>query len=93
MFRSISCDFSFDIYDIWVEMAKAGNIWILMKRWLGLGFRVLPALQNIFAASTSFSDCINTPNTRSCWLPGYDINTDYTRHLAPPGKLVEVNHF
>lgn len=37
-----------------------------------------------------YGQCVNTPDTRSCWLDGFDINTDYEVE-APQGKLVEVN--
>ncbi len=66
-------------------------MFVFLRRSLGLGLCVLPALLDTAAATNkSSSNCTNAPDTRSCWLPGYDISTDYTQHLAPPGKLVEV---
>jgi len=37
-------------------------------------------------------ECVNLPQNRSCWLPGFDINTDYeTSTGVPPGVLREVS--
>lgn len=62
----------------------------LFKGWLSLSLCALPALT---AVIINCPDCINTPDTRDRWLPGYDINTDYTQQLAPPGKIVKVENF
>ncbi|KAI1432537.1 multicopper oxidase-domain-containing protein [Xylaria sp. CBS 124048] len=43
-----------------------------------------PSSPNEFEARDSAS--CNTPSTRSCWLPGYDINTDY-EVKTPPGVV------
>jgi hypothetical protein len=36
--------------------------------------------------------CVNSPQNRSCWVPGFDINTDYeTSSGVPPGVLRPVS--
>lgn len=34
---------------------------------------------------------VNTPGSRQCWSPGFDIHTDYEAKI-PKGRLREVLH-
>lgn len=34
--------------------------------------------------------CLNSPQTRNCWIDGFDINTDY-ESIVPPGVLREYD--
>jgi hypothetical protein len=34
--------------------------------------------------------CVNLPHSRSCWIEGFDINTDYEAKV-PPGVLREYD--
>jgi hypothetical protein len=36
------------------------------------------------------SGCVNSPQTRGCWVDGFDINTDYESKV-PPGVLREYD--
>ena len=41
---------------------------------------------------SSVPSCVNSPQNRSCWVPGFDINTDYELPTGiPPGVLREVS--
>ena len=78
--------FSKDKFDI----LQTRNMLAFFKGWLSLSLCAPPALT---AVIINCPDCINTPDTRDRWFSGYDINTDYTQQLAPPGKLVKVETF
>lgn len=36
------------------------------------------------------SGCVNSPQTRNCWIDGFDINTDYESKV-PPGVVREYD--
>lgn len=70
-----------------VESMRSDTM-LSLRQFLVFSLVIMP----ILAASWNSShptNCTNTPHSRSCWIDGFDINTDYNEEV-PPGKLVEV---
>ena len=67
-----------------------------MSSWLVLCTALLSLLQPSTAAPAATSTCgstANGPNSRQCWSPGYDINTNYYESWPETGVVREVGAF